>query len=243
MTTSTTKTHAIVLLSGGLDSTAAALWARRHYEVVRALAFGYGQSHRDAELAASERAAKRIGIPWMSLELADAFLYTGGVANGKPGKAPPQGKDENGVSLANTPARNNAFIALASVRAGAWFPGQHVDVVIGSHVDDEDAFPDCRPDFVAKAGEAGSLALRGVCGFGTVAPWSGKKKSYCLSFFSGDEPSLAILRDSVSCYAGTRCGECDACEQRRVAFVEAGLDDGVSGPERMCGGDPSRARA
>jgi 7-cyano-7-deazaguanine synthase len=232
-------THAIVLLSGGLDSTAAALWAVQRYEVVRALAFGYGQSHRDAELAASQRTAELIGIPWTRLELADAFLYMGGVASGK---VPQAGKDANGVSLANTPARNNVFIALASVRAGAWFPGKQVDVVIGSHVDDEDAFPDCRPDFVAAAGEAGRLALRGVSGFGTVSPWSGQKKSFALEYFAEDETSLSILRASVSCYAGTRCGKCDACEQRRVAFAEAGIDDGASEPVPMYGGDPSRAR-
>jgi 7-cyano-7-deazaguanine synthase len=228
---------ALVLLSGGLDSTAAALFAVEKYkrENVFALAFGYGQSHRDAELAASQTAAERIGIAWDRLELGDALR--GGVV----GDPPRRGTTTTGASRATTAARNLVFLSLAAHRAGWAHPNETTILVVGFHRDDAEAFADCRADFAKSFEQTSNLALRGVSKILVEAPWITHRKSKTLETFKTKPESLAILRDSVSCYAGTRCGACDACSQRAEAFAAAEIEDGTR-QWVMTGGDPHRQR-
>lgn len=229
---------AMVLLSGGVDSTAAAIYAVNKYQAenVSALAIDYGQSHRDAELAASQVAARRLGIEWERVCIADALR--GGVADG----VPRRGTTSKGASRATTPARNIFFLALACNRAGVKHPNETTIIVIGTHKDDASAFADCRKDTTDSFQTTGNLALRDVSKILIAAPWISYTKAGIVRVFKEDEAALSLLRDSVSCYAGTRCGECDSCAQRAQAFADNGIEDGTK-QWIMRGGDPHRDAA
>lgn len=229
----------LVMCSGGLDSTAALIRAvrQRGAKAVAAIGFRYGQPAADAELQASQGAAEQLGVEWESAQISDALR--GGIIQ----RVLPSGSDANGVNNANVPARNHIFLAVAAGRAGYYWPGQSVALVIGAHADDVATFPDCRPEFLVPAMQAGRAALAGVVGdFRIEAPWTMSSKADIVRTFADDAEALDLLRRSVSCYRGIRCGICGACVQRARAFAEAGVEDGDSMPLPMFGGDPHRER-
>ena len=232
-------TSALVLLSGGLDSVAAMHWALATYDDVRALTFDYGQPHRNAEVPAAGTIALRRGVPWTLLHIGEAVRGTVSLRAPSPG-------DVGGVSRANLAARNLILLSIASAHAAREWPGATgVDIVIGCNGDDARTFPDCRPTFVAHAWAAMSSALDGVARVRPVAPWGEHTKDtvlYWAAARGGDALSDAL--ESVSCYAGTHCGACDACTLRARAFANlraAGIavEDRRWLP-RLCGGDPQR---
>lgn len=225
--------YAMVLLSGGLDSVAALHWARERYEGVAALTVGYGQVNRDAELAAAQRIANRRGVPLQRFETADAVRGLGLLV------APPPGRD-GCVSRANLACRNPILISVAAAEACRTWPGQRVSIVIGATVDDAAGFPDCRSEFVEAMSRAVSYGAVGVADLGVVAPWSQATKAEVLKWCAERPEALADVQDSVSCYRGTRCGECDACTLRARAFTWCGITDEGPGVVVMHGGDPSR---
>jgi 7-cyano-7-deazaguanine synthase len=225
--------YAMVLLSGGLDSVAALHWALERYDGVGAISVGYGQVNRDAELAAAGRVADRRGIHLQRLETADAVRGLGLLV------APPPGRDGN-VSRANLACRNPILISIAAAEACRVWLGQRVDIVIGATVDDAPGFPDCRSEFVDAMSRAVMFGSLGVADLQVRAPWAQLHKQNVLAWCTHRPDALADVQDSVSCYRGTRCGECDACTLRAKAFALCGLTDQGPGAVVMHGGDPSR---
>jgi 7-cyano-7-deazaguanine synthase len=217
-----------VLLSGGFGSAAALNWALEHGPA-RAIGFAYGQPHRDAELTAAGLIAARRSVPFDVLLLPDLRPLN-----------PAAGRDERGVSRAFVPGRNALFLARAA--AAAAVPGEKLTLVMGANADDAAGFPDCRPTFFREMTCALRAALDGVCEVAIETPWIDCSKAQILRWALSRPAALADVRDSVSCYRGTRCGECDACSLRARAFAEVGPEDGVS-LTKMHGGDPGRDAA
>lgn len=227
--------RALILLSG-LDSAVALHWALDAFPSVEALSFWYGQPHAAAEVAAAQEIARRRGVPWVGLNIAEAVRGLNTIAPAAPGLA-------GGVSRANLPARNAILLSVAAAHAARAAPDQRTTLVIGANVDDALGFPDCRPPFLKAAGEALSAALAGVAEVSVRAPWVEMcyRKAAIVRWAAGRPEALADARLAVSCYRGVRCGQCDACALRAAAFQTAGVDDGTDSV-RVHGGDPQRER-
>ena len=212
----------VLLLSGGLDSVA----ALHHTRPDRAVGFSYGQPHRDAELTAAGVIAARRGVPFDVLLLPDLRRLD-----------PTAGRDPAGVALAFVPGRNALFLTRAAAAYAK--PGERLHLVMGANADDYGAFPDCRGMFFAAAQAMLHAALVGVCDVWISTPWLASTKAEIGRWCASQPDALADVRDSVSCYRGTRCGQCDACALRAAAFAACGLEDGTS-VQTMHGGDPGR---
>jgi len=227
------SSHALVLLSGGMDSVAAMHWAREKFTHVAGVAFWYGQPHH-REVDVARILAGRHGVPVAVFHLCEAI-------RGHEAIVPPgNGRDGRGVSKANLVGRNLTLLSVAASHAMRLWPGELVRLVVGCNLDDAAAFPDCRPAFLDHAEGALDAAVRGIGGIRVEAPWALLDKAGVLKWCVSRPDALADVRDSLSCYRGTRCGECDACLVRARAFEVAGLEDGAGVIPMSCGGDPHR---
>lgn len=206
---------AIVLLSG-LDSTAALHLAMVRHPQVVALGFDYGQP--SAELEVSQAIAERRGVQWRR----EAIQGIGE-------RRPDAGRDDAGISRAFVPARNGILVWHAANVAARMFPGGAATIVVGCNSDDAAAFPDCRSAFIRLLSENVRDGLRGACDLRVEAPWVNRSKAWIVKwathYTERAATALVDMREAVSCYRGTRCGECDACTLRARAFAEAGVED------------------
>jgi 7-cyano-7-deazaguanine synthase len=227
---------AVVLLSGGLDSsTALAITASRGFEC-HALTVVYGQLHQ-VEVEASRRVAAALGTAEhrvLTLDLAPlaASALTDPAIEVPRGRSLEEIGAEGDVPATYVPARNTVLLSLALAWAetlGA------ADIVIGVNVLDASGYPDCRPAFVEAFENLANLATRaGTAGtrIQIHAPLIDMTKAEII------EAGLTLGVDysiTHSCYApahdGGACGTCDACQLRRKGFAEAGVPD----PTRYAG--------
>jgi 7-cyano-7-deazaguanine synthase len=215
--------HAIVLLSGGLDSATVLAIARAEGYVCHALSFDYGQRHR-AELIAAARVAKALGAVEHRTMKID-FAGIGGSALTDANIAVPQ-VPQTGIPITYVPARNTVFLAMAL----GWAEVLHsVDLHIGVNAVDYSGYPDCRPAFVAAFTHLANVATKaGVEGaqFRVHTPLIALSKADII------RRGVALGVDfgmTVSCYQATAqgeaCGRCDSCRLRREGFREADVTD------------------
>ena len=217
--------QALVLFSGGIDSTTALAWARHRYDAVLALTFDYGQRHR-VEVRMARRAARAMGVPQVVFPVRlDAV--GGSALTDRSIPLPRHRRVEEigpGVPATYVPFRNGIFLAVAAALAEA--RGIQV-IVCGFNVIDSPHYPDTRPAFVAamaRAVRAGTRPAAGGRRLRILAPFIGMRKSEII------RRGLALRADyawSVSCYAGreTPCGRCSSCLLRRRAWEEVGRPD------------------
>ncbi|MEM8628130.1 MAG: 7-cyano-7-deazaguanine synthase QueC [Pseudomonadota bacterium] len=214
---------AVVLLSGGLDSTTVLAMARREGFSCYALSVDYGQRH-DAELAACERVADSLGAAehrTMRVDLAGI----GGSALTDARIDVPEAPTE-GIPVTYVPARNTLFLSLAL----GWAEVLEAEAIfIGVNAVDYSGYPDCRPAFVeAFQSLAGLATKRGVEGhpIRIETPLLTLSKAEIVRL--GTELGVDYAQ-TVSCYQaapdGAACGRCDACRLRAAGFAEAGLSD------------------
>ena len=212
---------AIVLLSGGLDSTTALAIARQHYDC-HALSFNYAQRSQ-SELAAARRIAEAAGVPHQLIEI-DSGVLAGSALTDEAIDVPEQATA--GIPVTYVPARNT--LLLAHALAVAEVQGASA-IFIGVNAVDYSGYPDCRPEFIAAFETMANLATRaGVEGqrLRIETPLIDMSKAEIIQtgHALGVDYSL-----TVSCYqaneAGEACGRCDACRFRRKGFAEAGLPD------------------
>jgi 7-cyano-7-deazaguanine synthase len=218
---------AVLLLSGGLDSTTLLAVARRDGFDVHAMTFRYGQRHAN-EIDAARRVAGRFGV--QDHVVADIDLRTfGGSALTSDSIDVPRDRDvgERGVPVTYVPARNTIFLAFALAWAevlGA------ADIFIGVNALDYSGYPDCRPEYIeafermanlaTRAATEGSLLLR------IRAPLINLSKAQIIQLGTSLGVDYAVTQ---SCYdpdaSGAACGHCDACQLRLKGFAEAGISD------------------
>jgi 7-cyano-7-deazaguanine synthase len=220
-----TLRKAVVLLSGGLDSTTALYWAvSRGYAPV-ALAVHYGQRHA-RELRAARHVARRAGVAFHEVKLSLPWLAVSSLAN-KRLKLPliPLAKIGRGaIPSTYVPGRNTMFLALAVSLADAI--GAEA-VVIGANALDYSGYPDCRPEFLnAFAAAARRGTKRGAEGrsLKILAPLLRLDKKGIVRLAARVKAPLQL---TWSCYAGGArpCGVCDSCQLRAKGFREAGEAD------------------
>jgi 7-cyano-7-deazaguanine synthase len=216
--------RAVVLLSGGLDSTTAAAMAQREGWELFALTLKYGQVHQ-AELEAARRVASAVGVT-RHLELdVDLSAFGGSSLTGQ-GEIPKDDLGAPGIPSTYVPARNTVFLSLAL----AWAEVLGAErIVIGVNALDYSGYPDCRPEYIAAFEYLASLATRaGVEGrqLRLYTPLQHLTKAGIIRLGTelGVDYSL-----THSCYdpgSDSRpCGHCDSCLLRARGFAEAGIPD------------------
>ena len=219
---------AVVLLSGGLDSTTVLAIAREKGFRPHALSFRYGQRHT-VELAAAERVAAALGAVQHVVADIDLRVFGGSALTADIG-VPHHGSVEElgeGIPVTYVPARNTIFLSFGLAWAETLGAS---DVFIGVNALDYSGYPDCRPEYIAAFEAMANLATKaGVEGRQRLrihTPLIELTKAQII------ERGLALGVDyglTHSCYdpdpVGLACGTCDSCLLRRKGFTELGLED------------------
>jgi 7-cyano-7-deazaguanine synthase len=213
--------RAIVLLSGGLDSTTCLAWAKARYECM-ALSFMYGQ-RSTTELDAARALCDAAGIEHRVINIDLANL--GGSALTDHSIAMPD-QLQDGIPITYVPARNTIFLSYALAAAEVF---EAEAIVIGINAVDYSGYPDCRPEFIEAFANMARLATKvGVEGkpliFETPLLHLSKANIIRLGIEHGVDYS-----QTVSCYQadeqGRACGTCDSCRLRQQGFIEANVED------------------
>ncbi|MEL7297758.1 MAG: 7-cyano-7-deazaguanine synthase QueC [Pseudomonadota bacterium] len=214
---------AIVLLSGGLDSSTILAMARAEGYTCYTLSFDYGQRH-DAELNASAVIAQQMGSVDHRVMRLD-FAGIGGSALTDAAIAVPE-TPVSGIPVTYVPARNTVFLSMAL----GWAEVAGADAIfIGVNAVDYSGYPDCRPEFIAAYQQLIAVATKvGVEGqrIRLETPLISLSKAEII------QTGLSLGVDyslTVSCYqaddSGRACGRCDACRLRAEGFAAAGVAD------------------
>jgi 7-cyano-7-deazaguanine synthase len=222
--------RAVVLVSGGVDSTTTLAIARKQGFEVYALTFDYGQRHR-LELEAAERVVKQMGAARHVVARIDLRAFGGSALTAEievpKGRDPAQMSAE--IPITYVPARNTIFLSFA---LGWCEVLKAEDIFIGINAIDYSGYPDCRPQFLEQFEQLARLATReGVeerAHYRIHAPLLHMTKAEIIraGIEAGVDYSL-----THSCYdpapGGLSCGECDSCLLRRQGFKEAGIPDPI----------------
>jgi len=219
---------AVILLSGGLDSTTAAAVAREEGFALFALTVDYGQRHR-FELEAARRVAAWLGARRHEVVRVDLGRL-GGSALTAPIDVPKDRKPgamDGKIPVTYVPARNTVLLSLAVGYAEVVGTG---DVFIGVNAVDYSGYPDCRPEYIAAfaalANLATKAAVEGRLRFVIHTPLIAMTKAEIIRRGTELGVDYALTH---TCYdpgpTGTACGRCDACRLRLQGFAEAGMED------------------
>jgi len=219
---------AVLLLSGGLDSTTLLAHALHDGFDVHAMTFRYGQRH-STEVSAARRVAEAFGI--RDHVIVDIDLRTFGGSALTSDVAVPKDRDVSAdsseIPVTYVPARNTIFLSFALAWSEVLGAG---DIFIGVNALDYSGYPDCRPEYIAAFEQMANLATRGgVDGTNRVrirVPFINFTKAEII------KRGLALNVDygiTQSCYDpsadGIACGHCDACQLRLKGFHDAGASD------------------
>lgn len=219
---------AVVLLSGGLDSTTALAVARSQGFECHALSVDYGQRHR-VELERAATVAKSLGaVEHRTVKL--DLRQIGGSALTADISVPKDRSDADmgrGVPVTYVPARNTILLGLALGYAevvGAF------DIFIGANVLDYSGYPDCRPEFLSAFESLANLATKaGTEGAGRFRVHSPLLKLTKAEIIRAGTKLAVDYGQTLSCYdpdaTGRACGRCDSCLLRKKGFAEAGVPD------------------
>ncbi|MDR2847962.1 MAG: 7-cyano-7-deazaguanine synthase QueC [Bacteroidales bacterium] len=210
------ETAAIVLLSGGQDSTVCLFWALRKFKHVEAVCFSYGQKH-SAEIEAARAIARQAGVPFRLLE---AGLIAELSVNSLTNPAIAMDKEQAGAAFPNTfvPGRNLLFLTLAAIVARE----KHIfHLVTGVSQADYSGYPDCRDTFIRSLNVTLNLAMDEQFVIHTPLMQHNKKEVWQLA----DELGVfdLVRNDTITCYNGIRgdgCGECPSCKLRKKGLTE-----------------------
>jgi len=221
------KERAIVLLSGGIDSSTTLAIAKAEGHDICAITFNYGQRHK-YELNAARQIARSLNITDHIIVEMDLRQF-GSSALTAPIKVPKRRNETEigkGIPITYVPARNTIFLsyalALAEVR-------QARKIFIGANAVDFSGYPDCRPEFVRAFQKMANVATKsGVEGRGVLimAPLIDFTKSEIIEHGTKLKVDYSL---TFSCYDpvgdGLACGECDSCILRKKGFAEAAVLD------------------
>lgn len=222
------KRNAVVLLSGGLDSTTTLAIAKQQGYSVHALSFRYGQRHV-AELQAASRVAEAIGVDNHIVADINLRQFGGSALTDQIEVPKARSLDAmaDGIPVTYVPARNTVFLSFALAWAEVL---NSQDIFIGVNALDYSGYPDCRPDYIAAYENMANLATKaGVEGRSKLTihtPLIHLTKAQIV------ERGLALGVDyslTSSCYDpssdGAPCGQCDSCLLRAKGFGEVGTKD------------------
>ena len=221
--------RAIILLSGGLDSTTTLATAIAEGYETYALSFDYGQRHK-IEIVAARRIARALGAKEHRVAKIDMRIFGGSALTDGIDVPKKRSATEiaQGIPVTYVPARNTIFLSYALALAET--VGAR-DIFIGANAIDYSGYPDCRPAFIAAFETLANLATKaGVEGahFRIHAPLIKFSKAEIIRKALELDVDLALTH---SCYDpssnGVACGECDSCLLRFKGFREAEVEDPI----------------
>lgn len=210
------KDKALVVFSGGQDSTTCLFWAKKNFEKVYAVAFNYGQRHA-IELESAKAIAKKAGVPLQvysmdliaQLSVNSLTKHTMEVDQDKPDTTPPNTLVEG---------RNMLFLTYAAI-----FAKEHQikHLVTGVGQADYSGYPDCRDEFIKSLNQTLNLSMDYPYEIHTPLMWKSKREIWQLA----DELDVfdLVKDETVTCYNGIKgagCGECPACKLRNKGLEE-----------------------
>jgi queuosine biosynthesis protein QueC len=214
---------AVVLVSGGLDSTTVLAIARDQGYACYTMSFDYGQRHR-SELLAAERTAQALGSVEHKVITLDLRSIGGSALTDDSISVPEE--EAAGIPITYVPARNTVFLSIALGWAEVLGAD---DIFIGVNAVDFSGYPDCRPEYIAAYEVMANLATRAGAEGNRL-----KIRTPLIDLSKAEiiRQGLALGVDyslTVSCYqateAGEACGKCDSCRLRSAGFAQAGVAD------------------
>lgn len=219
---------AVVLLSGGLDSTTVAAIVREQGFDFYALSFEYGQRHI-AELKAAKTVAFSLGAVEHVIAKIDLRIFGGSALTDDIDVPKARSTDEmsDGIPVTYVPARNTVFLSFAL----AWAEVLNTsDIFIGVNALDYSGYPDCRPEFLQAYEQMANLATKagveGIQHLNIHAPLINLTKAQIIQKGIGLGVDYAM---TMSCYDptedGRACGACDSCRLRKKGFKQACVED------------------
>lgn len=218
-----TTSKAVILVSGGLDSTTVLAMAKQQGYECYTLSFDYGQRH-SAELLAAEKTSKVMGAIEHKVVKLDLGTIGGSALTDTSIDVPEE--ESEGIPVTYVPARNTVFLAIALGWAEVLEAQQ---IFVGVNAVDYSGYPDCRPEFIKSFEQMANLATKaGVEGntLSIQAPLINMTKAEIVTEGAALGVDYSL---TVSCYqadsGGRACGKCDSCRLRRQGFEQAQLQD------------------
>lgn len=215
---------AVVLLSGGLDSTTCLAYALAEGYHCHALTFNYGQRHH-AELAAAQRIAQHYGVKTHEFPL-NLDQFKGSALTDESLDVPDYDPEATTIPITYVPARNTIFLSIALALAEVV---EAKNIFIGVSAIDYSGYPDCRPEYIQSFEQMANLATKSGVTSGNLSIHTPlihltKAQTIQLGLKLGVE-----YRHTVSCYRadakGAACGRCDSCMLRKKGFADACVAD------------------
>lgn len=210
---------ALVVLSGGLDSTTALYWAKKKYDDVETLTFNYGSKHNDIENEYAKKTCEKLGVKntVIHLDFMNQYFKSDLLKSG--GDIPEGYYTAENMKSTVVPFRNGIMLSIAA----GFAESNDCDVlVLGNHSGDHAIYPDCRPEFIDGISKA---ILTGTAkGIEVVSPFCNISKTDIVKI--GNELGVDFSL-TYSCYKGKEkhCGKCGTCTERKEAFEQAGVKD------------------
>lgn len=216
MMTDKSNNDALVLFSGGQDSTTCLYWALKNFNAVRTLCFDYGQRHA-LEIEVARTIASKAGV---SFEVIDGSIISHLSKNSLTDTEIVMDQEKPSDSYPNTfvPGRNLLFLTFAAVIARSH--GIR-NIVTGVSEADYSGYPDCRDTFIRSANTTINLAMDEQFIIHTPLMWRDKKEVWALS----DELGVfdIVRNETLTCYNGVLadgCGHCPSCTLRKKGLKE-----------------------
>ena len=210
---------ALVVLSGGLDSTVALYWAKKRYGDAEALTFYYGSKHNEREYSCALKTCERLKVKLskINIDFIDIYFKSDLLKSG--GEIPEGHYAAENMKSTVVPFRNGIMLSIAA----GFAESNDCDVIIlGNHSGDHAIYPDCRADFIKSMAQAISFGTQKQIRL--EAPFCNITKTDIVKI--GAELGVDFSL-TWSCYKGgdKHCGKCGTCVERKEAFQEAGVYD------------------
>lgn len=222
---------AVILVSGGIDSTTCLAIAKSEGYGCYALSFDYGQRHQ-VELESAKKVVAQMGALSHKIIEMDLRSVGGSSLTDQAIDVPEWAPDSDAIPTTYVPARNTLFLSVAL----GWAEVLSAEAIfIGVNALDYSGYPDCRPEYIAAFQTMADLATKQ----GVEAMDKGEKSPIAIKtpLIDINKRDIVLLGDklgvdyslTVSCYQATpeglACGTCDSCHFRRQGFIEAGIVD------------------
>ena len=210
---------ALIILSGGLDSTTALYWAKSQYNEIEALTFNYGSKHNDIEYSYAKNTCEKLGVKLTRIDLDFINKYFKSDLLKSGGEIPEGYYNEENMKSTVVPFRNGIMLSIAA----GFAESNDCDVlVLGNHSGDHAIYPDCRPEFIKGIKEA--IYQGTEKHIEVISPFCNMSKTDIVKLGSDLGVDFSL---TYSCYKGgeKHCGKCGTCQERKEAFELAGVKD------------------
>ena len=210
---------ALVVFSGGMDSTVALYWAIKNYREVETISFNYHSKHNDMEYSYAQKTCEKLGVKntRISLDFINQYFKSDLLQSG--GEIPEGYYTAENMKSTVVPFRNGIMLSIAA----GYAESRDCDVLIlGNHAGDHAIYPDCRESFIdgiKKAIYEGTAKNIEV-----VSPFCNVSKTDICKIGKDLNVDFSL---TYSCYKGheKHCGKCGTCTERIEAFRDAGVED------------------